>query len=429
MPFQIRTRMVGVATGALLAVAATAAPSQAQPTSPNRFTGQAFDTCVSPSDEVMDAWNVASPFAVVGIYTSGNSRYCDDDKQPHLSPAWVKRQAAKGWRFLPIHVGYQAPCFASDSKKKMSYDLPTARAQARADATEATSRAAWFGFAHGNAVYLDIEYYDRSRIACNEAVLAFVSAFTKRAHDRGYRVGLYSSASAAVQAVDIARLAGRDLNYPDQMWFAWTNRVANLDGRPYLSASGWTGNRIHQFHNNVEMRFGGRTVLIDRNVLQVGGGSRATKARSLCRVALNQKSYRRVGPGSKGDQVRLLQCLLRKAGIKNKPNGRWNRTTTRAVRTLHVRLGRTATAKVTRLTWMALLSRGATAPVLKQGHTGERVWRLQRSLRAAGQPVDLTGVFDQRTTKAVKAYRKRIGLPAHPTADATVWSALQRGRR
>lgn len=422
-------RALIVATGAAAMIVASGSAAGAEPRSPGRFTGQAFDTCVSPSDEVMDAWNVASPFAVVGIYTSGNSRYCDDDKQPHLSPAWVKRQAAKGWRFLPIHVGYQAPCFASDSKKKMSYDLPTARVQARADATEATSRAAWFGFARGNAVYLDIEYYDRSRTACNEAVLAFVSAFTKRAHDRGYRVGLYSSASAAVQAVDIARLAGRDLNYPDQMWFAWTNRVANLDGRPYLSASGWAGNRIHQFHNNVEMRFGGRTVLIDRNVLQVGGGSRATKPRSLCRVALNQTSYRRVGPGSKGDQTRLLQCLLRKAGLNAKATGRWNRSTARSVRALHVRLGRAATTKVSRVTWTALLSRGATAPVLKQGHTGERVWRLQRSLRAAGQQVVVNGVFDQRTTKAVKAYLARVGLPAYPTADTAVWVSLQRGRR
>src|SRR5690606_18348748 len=111
-------RRLGIVLITLLVASAMAAPAHAaKPSSPKRFTGYAFDTCESPADRTMDAWNVASPFTVVGIYTSGNSRYCDDAKQPYLSPAWVQRQANRGWLFMPIHVGYQAPCFDSKSKK------------------------------------------------------------------------------------------------------------------------------------------------------------------------------------------------------------------------------------------------------------------------------------------------------------------------
>lgn len=423
-------RRLGLLLTALLTASLLSSPAHAaKPSSPKRFTGLAFDTCVAPSDRVMDVWNRASPFAVVGVYTSGNSRYCDDSKQPHLSPAWVQRQANAGWLFLPIHVGYQAPCFASTSKRKMSYDLPTARRQARTDADEATSRAATFGFARGNAVYLDIEWYNRADSACDAAVLAFISAFTKRAHARGYKVGLYSSASAAIQSIDIARHRGRSLHYPDQLWFAWGNETANTNGGEYLANTFWRGNRLHQYQLDVYASYGGRRLKIDRNVVEVGGGSRAAKEKKICRTSPTLTRYRGLKPGRRGQDVRLLQCLLRKSGYSVKPTGKWNKRTSRAVRSYRVSLGMTRKPVANKRVWVALLSRGSTAGVLKRGKSGQRVYRLQRSLRAAGQSVQATGVFDPRTVKAVRAYRKRVGLPAYPTADSTVWLALQAGRR
>src|SRR5690606_31268954 len=145
-------RRLALVLTVLLVASLMGSPAHAaKPSTPKRFTGYAFDTCVAPPNEVMDAWNVASPYAVVGIYTSGVSRYCDDSKQPHLSPAWVKRQADRGWRFMPIHVGLQAPCFdATSNKRRMSTNGATARQQARVEADEAVSRAAHFGFAKGN---------------------------------------------------------------------------------------------------------------------------------------------------------------------------------------------------------------------------------------------------------------------------------------
>ncbi|GAA3536167.1 hypothetical protein AFL01nite_08580 [Aeromicrobium flavum] len=425
-------RRLGIVLTSLFVALAVAAPAHAaKPSSPKRFTGYAFDTCVSPSDRTMDAWNVASPYAVVGIYTSGNSRYCDDAKQPYLSPAWVKRQANRGWLFMPIHVGYQAPCFDSKSKKlRMSSVGTTARRQARADADEAVRRAAYFGFAKGNAVYLDIEWYDRTNRRCDAVVLTFIDAFVQRVHQRKYKVGLYSSGSAAIQSVNAARLAQRKgFDFPDQMWFAWTNRRANTDGGPYLSSSLWTRNRVHQYHNNVALTYGGEKVTIDKNVLTVGGGSRAKKERKVCKMSPTLSRYRSVKAGSRGKDVKLLQCLLRRSGYKTTVTGRWNARTTKAVKAYRRELGWKQTGSTSRALWTALLSRGSTPIALKRGEVGEPVHRLQRSLRASGQKVKVTGIYDARTTSAVRAYRKRMGLPAYQTADVRVWAALQAGRR
>ncbi len=424
-------KIFGATLAAILCVSLLSAPAQAaaRPSTPNRFTGYAFDTCVAPANNTMDAWNLSSPYAVVGIYTSGNSRYCDEDKQPYLSPAWVRRQAAKGWRFLPIHVGYQAPCFASNSKNKMSYDVQVARRQGNADANEATKQAAHYGFAKKNAVYLDIEWYPRSNSKCDRSVLAFIDAFVARAHKNGYKVGLYSSASAAITSVDALRHGGNTTyNYPDQMWFAWTNQKANTDGRPYLQNTYWRADRLHQYHNNVAVSFAGHNINIDKNMLKVGGGSKAPKEQKACGKSATLKRYRTMKPGRIGDDVRLLQCLLRRAGHKTKVTGRWNHSTSRSLKAYRASKGWSKKPQGGKQVWTSLLSQGSAPLVLKRGRAGDSVYRLQRSLRAAGQRVDVTGVYDFRTAAAVQAYRKRFGLPGYQTADRKVWDLLQRGR-
>ena len=88
--------------------------SAAAPAAPGNFTGYGFDACVAPSQTVMDAWNQRSPYSAIGIYISGNSRHCGDDDQPNLSKVWVAKNANNGWRFIPIHVGRQSPCFKNN---------------------------------------------------------------------------------------------------------------------------------------------------------------------------------------------------------------------------------------------------------------------------------------------------------------------------
>jgi peptidoglycan hydrolase-like protein with peptidoglycan-binding domain len=67
--------------------------------------------------------------------------------------------------------------------------------------------------------------------------------------------------------------------------------------------------------------------------------------------------------------------------------------------------------------------------VLKRGSVGEPVWRLQRSLRAAGATVTLNGVYDAQTVRAVRNYRTANDLPDLQTAEAKVWHMLFRGVR
>jgi hypothetical protein len=79
-------------TAALLALtitpaAAEPATSLSYPTSASatRLTGYAFDACVAPTLETMQAWKIASPYQGVGIYIGGVSRSC---AQPNLTASW-----------------------------------------------------------------------------------------------------------------------------------------------------------------------------------------------------------------------------------------------------------------------------------------------------------------------------------------------------
>ena len=274
----------------------TTLPAHARPSAPGSIEGYGFDACVAPHQATMDAWNLYSPYSAVGIYVSGNSRYCNDAYQPHLSRAWVAKNASNGWRFLPIHVGYQAPCFTNNpksrvQKKKMSSSWTKARAQARSDAAENIAAMKKYGFGAGSVAYLDIEWYPRSNTACNDAVLRFIDEWTIRLHEAGYQSGLYSSASAAIQSVDVARSASW-FHEPDQLWLAWGNKKADTDGGPYLRDDGWANHqRVHQYQLDVAATHGGRRLVIDKNYLDTGKGSRAGKDPQPCGVKMSFATY------------------------------------------------------------------------------------------------------------------------------------------
>jgi peptidoglycan hydrolase-like protein with peptidoglycan-binding domain len=61
------------------------------------------------------------------------------------------------------------------------------------------------------------------------------------------------------------------------------------------------------------------------------------------------------------------------------------------------------------------------------GSTGERVRILQRQLKALGYVPGRRGLFDQRTARAVLAFRKVSGLPRTSVADPTVFRRLASG--
>lgn len=420
----------------LVALSVPGPASAATPAAPGDRTAYAFDACVAPSTKVMDAWMRDSPYSAVGIYVSGNSRYCGDRYQPNLSRSWVQHNADAGWGFMPIHVGYQSPCFKNNpdsrvQKKRMSSTQSTARTQGAADAREAIAALEKYGFGAGSVAYLDIEWYPRST-TCDNAVLAFSDAWTETLKAAGFRSGIYSSGSAAIKLVDDVRSGAKTFagfTQFDQVWFAWTNKVADVDGRPYLADTGWRNDRIHQFHNNVTESYGGHRLTIDRNIMRVGTGSVATKEPRSCDVDLTLASYPTLRKGAKGAAVEALQCLLVERGLKKSVTGGFGSGTLAGVNAYRASKGWSRSGVVTRPVWTALLAEGSTPKVLKYGSTGSAVWRLQRSLRAAGYATPVSGVVYSSTVKAVQQLRRDQGQSALRTVTSAQWKALRSGAR
>ncbi|AXO35026.1 glycoside hydrolase domain-containing protein [Micromonospora sp. B006] len=243
------------------AVAAAVGPQ------PGTFTGKGFDTCTAPSQAAMDAWLAASPYRAVGVYISGGSRTC---AQPNLTATWVADQTRKGWRLIPIELGYQAPC--GTRTPKMSADPATARGQGRTAADSAVAAAAALGIGAGSTLYNDIEQYP-TNASCRAAVLSFLSGWVERLHTRGYLAGMYSSGSSGIKDVCDAYDDTRYLRL-DQIWIAWWNGVADTDGGTYCADDRYADQqRLHQYAGDVTETWGGVTMKIDRNYLDVRAGT------------------------------------------------------------------------------------------------------------------------------------------------------------
>ena len=267
--------LLAVVTAATVPATASAAPAAAEPSpavaavgpQPGTFTGRGFDTCTAPSQAAMDAWLAASPYRAVGVYISGGSWTC---AQPNLTATWVAEQTRKGWRLIPIELGYQAPC--GTRTPKMSADPATARAQGRTAADSAAGAAQALGIGAGSTLYNDIEQYPTTA-ACRAAVLSFLSGWVERLHTRGYLAGMYSSGSSGIRDVCDAYHDTRYLRL-DQIWIAWWNGVADTDGGTYCADDRYADQqRLHQYAGDVTETWGGVTMKIDRNYLDVRAGT------------------------------------------------------------------------------------------------------------------------------------------------------------
>jgi hypothetical protein len=348
---------VGILISVVAATLLAGSPAQAAtPQGPGTYLGKAFDTCAAPPQSTMDAWKTYSPFGAVGIYISGNSRACGGGV--NLTPSWVQANADNGWRFLPLHVGYQSPCY-SGNKKKMSTNVSTARQQGLSDATETVNALRKFGFGAGSASYLDIEAYGRTT-SCDNAVLAFIDVWTETLHANGYLSGVYSSGYSGIALINEAMLGQRaGFTAPDHIWFAHTNGQATTDaGGPYLHDSLFANHqRIHQYDNGETETFGGKTYTIDWNYVDIAATSApvrlSRKARLRAATAGSTPILRR---GSSGEAVVRVQKGMRIAGRKIKVTGFFNKSTAKAVRSYRSANGLTARPVVNLRTWKALQS-------------------------------------------------------------------------
>ncbi|MFJ2862656.1 glycoside hydrolase domain-containing protein [Kitasatospora sp. NPDC087314] len=250
------------AAAALPRIRALALPDRAGPPKiRDGFTGPAFDACSAPPLDTLRAWHGASPYGALGVYVSGAQRACE---QSRLTAEWVHQARALGWRFLPVHVGLQAPC-SELSRKPRRIDPAHAVQQGRDEATEAVHALRSLGLDQGSPVYLDIEAYPMRDPACGQAVVDFAVSWTQTLHTAGYGSGFYSSLDSGIADLAAAARAGSS-PLPDALWYARWDDHADTAGSGALTPDLWSYHqRVHQYHGNVEETYGGATLTIDRN--------------------------------------------------------------------------------------------------------------------------------------------------------------------
>ncbi|HET7736507.1 MAG TPA: glycoside hydrolase domain-containing protein [Nocardioidaceae bacterium] len=396
------------------------------PTARSSWSGFAFDACRAPSQQVMDRWKVSSPFTGVGIYLGGIHRACE---QEHLSSTWVTRQLSSGWNLLPIWVGPQASCTGYDHRipGKPAGNYRAARARGVDEARGAARKAEALAIPKGEVIFYDIEPFDTGQADCRRSSLALLETWTAELHELGYRSGVYSHAKAGISLLS---KTGPDYLRPDAVWYAWIDRVGSIPGEYVADQAFMRTSRVHQYALDERVEFGGVSMDIDWDYVSLGSTSPPTHPAS-CEQLAARSTVKELRPGVSGPAVRLAQCLVLPGDWHpTKTSGRYDAATARAVRSFQHRRGLQPTGALDRRTWISLLARGHT-PVLKKGARGEPVQRLQRTLNAALPPrrrIHVDGDYGAATARAVKAYRRHLGLQVKPVVTARVWAALERGR-
>ena len=430
------------AAATVVATLASAAPaSAANPVTPGNFTGHGFDQCLAPTQNAMDAWLRSSPFLAAGIYIAGDSRGCRN--QPNLTPSWVGTQLRKGWRLLPITLGPQASCHPSfprysddhtiSPRPGRSGSYPRARKQARHWAGESVDEAKRLGIVRGSTLWYDLEGFDLGNTRCRESALAFLSAWTTRLHALDYVSGVYSSAGSGIKMLDDARVdRPRAFTLPDRIWIARWDGNANTR-TDYIRDDGWLpGGRMKQYRGGHPETWGGVTINIDSNWLDLGKGSHAPPVAHCGDTTVDFRNYAAIEPGTTlTGRVSALQCLLKESGeYGGALSGSYNRRTQAAAARWQAGHGFAESTTWSRRHWMGLTAAGGR-PVLKLGSAGEPVRRVQRALNAAidGGGIKVTGVFNAATEKALEKWQDRVRQQSNGIVVAKTWKGLRRGKR
>ncbi|MGW6680063.1 glycoside hydrolase domain-containing protein [[Kitasatospora] papulosa] len=220
--------VAGAGFAAQTSMAATAWPAQ------KTYTGRAFDTCTAPSLSAMKAWNTKF-YGAAAVYIGGKNRGC---AQPNLTKSWVKSVNATGWKLIPLYVG------ASNAK-------------------DAVAKASALGMKAGSPIYLNMESYDITDKACNDATLTYVRSFTKTLRNATYRGGLYGFSSSSAAAVATAT---NKTDLPGNLWYAlWDKKNTTTTDWPWKPTQYTNHSRGHQYMVNSKETRGGYTITVDRN--------------------------------------------------------------------------------------------------------------------------------------------------------------------
>ena len=461
---RVRALVVATVLGLLTAVLLTlpdreddtARPTAgANPVTPGVFTGLGFDQCLAPSQKAMTAWRKASPFRAVGIYIAGYSRACRS--QPNLTPTWISTQLAAGWHLLPITLGPQASCqprfprYGNDYRinSNPASDYAAARSMGTAEASKTVAAAKGLGLVAGSTMFYDLEGFDYTNARCRESALRFLSAWTVQIRKLGYRSGVYSSVGSGIKVLERQRLQPLpNIVLPDQLWLARYDGRANTSSPEYLSDAGWAGNRVKQFQGGHNERWGGVTINIDRNYLDLRSAPKpsapathpATPAsapaeRHCGGVRVDLPSYvairkptTRYRPPS--DQVVALKCLLKeRAGFRGAVTQGFGHGLALAVQSWRRSHGLRVSNLWTRAMWMQLVASGKR-PNLRPGAVSGHVRDLQRALNAANPSARLavSGTLDARTQAVLNSWKARVGLRPGGMVGQSAWRLLAAGR-
>lgn len=223
------------------------------------------DLATAPSLRIVRRWQRASPYRAIGVYVpvapSADDRH--DKKQRNLTPSWVGKVRAGGWRVLPIYLGTQAPARCQHGGfHTMSNDPVTAQRQGIAAASDAARSTAALGLGSVPVMY-DIEPYGAG---CGAAVRAFFTGWTDRLHELGRLSGVYGVASSVGRDL---LAAGRGYAQPDALWLATANGSASTAVRG-LPSGRWSGHRANQFALDVARRYGGKRLHVDDSAVDDG---------------------------------------------------------------------------------------------------------------------------------------------------------------
>lgn len=241
----------GAGIAAQTSMAATTWPAQ------KTFTGRAFDTCAAPSLSAMKAWQTGF-YGAAAVYVGGKNRGCS---QPNLTASWVKSVSSLGWKLIPIYVGAQPPCQSGSNPEKIT--ASTAASLGASDAADAVAKASALGMKAGSPVYLDMEGYDVTDTACNDAVLTYVRAFDKGLHAKTYRTGYYGFTSSSAKAVATAE---DRTDLPGNLWYAlWDKQNTTTADWPWGSTQFTDHSRGHQYLVNSKETRNGYTITVDRD--------------------------------------------------------------------------------------------------------------------------------------------------------------------
>jgi hypothetical protein len=426
---------------AVLAPALTPAADSvtANVATPGAFRGFGFDQCDAPSQHSMNVWLRQSPYLAAGIYISGNSRGCKT--QANLTPDWVTKQLANGWKLIPITVGPQAPCnprfprYGTDPvinpKAGTTSRFTLARAQGRAEAVDAVGAAQALGIVPGSTLYYDIEAFNAGIANCRDASMAFLSGWTHKLHMKGYLSGVYSSAGSGIWMLDQARIAGgTTYQLPDQIWIARWDGVADTS-TSYIANDGWRpGARMKQYIGGHTESWGGVSINVDRDFLALGQPS--APAETHCGgTTVDFPNYPKLRSGAAADLVTALQCLLSEQQVyAGQLTGQLDQATVAAMNQWQSTHAFPVQPSWSRRNWMSLLA-STTEPVVKFGSTGAAVMALQRTLNAAHWATNLaiTGIFNHKTDVALRSWQIANQRIAGGVANPSTWKALASGVR